>query len=768
MENNVFRYGKPADIPILRVIFNLEYDKLLTMNLLKLTALLLLLTNTAFSKSTEEKSLWYKQPAKNWHEEGLPIGNGRMGAMMLGDPQQDRVQFNEQSLWSGDNNWDGGYQTGDRGFGSYRDFGEFVVDFKNIGSTTAYERSLNIMTGIQSTNFESNGVKFSRQAFASYPDQVLVFHYGSNKKGSLSGKISMSSAQGAVSVAKGNQLLISGQMPNKLSYAANLQVQHMGGKVSVEGNTLVFENCDSFIIYLDARTNYKPDYGSNWRGEDPILSIERELKRASEMGYKKLRSRHIEDFSRLLGGAMIDLGQSDKSLKALPTDLRLKKYKGGGEDLDLEEMLFQFGRYLLVSSSRPGGLPANLQGVWNNSNTPPWASDYHNNINIQMNYWAAESTNLSECHEPLIDFIIATQEPNRIATQKAFGKDTRGWTARTSQSIFGGNGWEWNIPASAWYAQHVFEHWAFTRDRDYLEKVAYPILKEICEFWEDRLKVMPDGLLMVPNGWSPEHGPREDGVMHDQQLVWDLFQNYIDVAKELDLKDSYQVKVAGMQSRLAPNKIGSWGQLQEWQADRDNPDDQHRHTSHLFAVFPGRQINMIETPELANAAVISLRSRSGNYGKNKNTPFTVESTVGEGRGSWTWPWRGALWARLGEGDKAGMMVRGLLTFNMTPNLFASIPPFQIDGNLGMSGAIAEMLLQSHTGTVQLLPALPEKWSVKGSFKGLKARGGFTVDCSWENGKVTSYKISSKTPSKVKVLVNGIEKEIISKKMNSKG
>ncbi|WP_448635150.1 glycoside hydrolase family 95 protein [Pedobacter panaciterrae] len=733
------------------------------MNLLKMTALLLLLTNTAFSKPIDDKSLWYTQPAKNWHQEGLPIGNGRMGAMLLGGTQQDRVQFNEQSLWSGDNNWDGGFETGDHGFGSYRNFGEFVVDFDNIENTTAYKRGLNITTGIQYTNFQSNGVKFSRQAFASHPDQVLVFQYGSSKKGALSGKISMTSAQGAISVAKDNKLLISGQMPNRLKYAANLEVQHTGGKVSVVGNTLVFENCDSFIIYLNARTDYKPDYRLNWRGENPIALIEKEQKSAQELGYKKLLNRHVQDFSQLLERATIDLGQSNQELKNLATDLRLKKYREGGEDPDLEELLFQFGRYLLVGSSRPGGLPANLQGLWNNSNTPPWASDYHTNINVQMNYWAAESTNLSETHVPLIDFIKASLEPNRIATRKAFGKNTRGWTTRTSQNIFGGNGWEWNIPASAWYAQHVFEHWAFTRDRAYLENTAYPILKEICEFWEDRLKLMPDGSLMVPNGWSPEHGPREDGVMHDQQLVWDLFQNYLDVAKEMDLKDNYQLKVAKMQSQLAPNKIGSWGQLQEWQADRDDPDDQHRHTSHLFAVFPGRQINMIETPELANAAVISLRSRSGNYGKNKNTPFTVESTVGEGRGSWTWPWRGALWARLGEGKKAGMMVRGLLTFNTTNNLFASIPPFQIDGNLGITGAIAEMLLQSHTGTVQLLPALPEKWASKGSFKGLRARGGFTVDCSWENGKVTSYKISSNTLSKVKVLINGVEKEILSQK-----
>jgi alpha-L-fucosidase 2 len=358
---------------------------------------------------------------------------------------------------------------------------------------------------------------------------------------------------------------------------------------------------------------------------------------------------------------------------------------------------------------------------------------------------------------------VAQAEPCRIATRKAFGANTRGWTARTSQSIFGGNGWEWNIPASAWYAQHVFEHWAFTQDSVYLRTTAYPVLKEICNYWEDHLKQLPDGSLVVPNGWSPEHGPREDGVMHDQQLVWDLFQNYLDAAKALKTDADYQQKVAAMQQRLAPNKIGKWGQLQEWQTDRDDPDDQHRHTSHLFAVYPGRQISTTQTPELANAAIISLRSRSGNYGKNADKPFTVESTVGDSRRSWSWPWRCALWARLGQGEKAGIMIRGLLTYNVLPNLFTNHPPFQLDGNFGITGAMAEMLLQSHAGEIELLPAVPAAWKTSGSFKGFRARGGFTVDCSWKDGKVIDYKITSKVPQTLRLRVNGEVKEVVSVK-----
>lgn len=750
-----------------------------------LLSISLLISRAALSADSHK--LWYKQPAEKWSDEALPIGNGRMGAMLFGGVEKERIQFNEQSLWSGDNNWDGAYETGDHGFGAYRNFGELILDFNFSGEPIGYSRTLDITNGIHTTTFRINGIPYTCEAFASHPDQVMVFQYTAGKKGALSGKIRMNSAQGATSSAETNGLKFSGEMPNKLKYAAILKVDHQGGKISQKGESLVFENCHSITLFLDARTNYKPDFKADWRGADPIPVIENELASAQAKTYKVLRSNHVRDLSGLLGRVSLNIGTTSADLLALPTDQRLKRYSGVGgpiaapqgnkvnatafdrvkreqkatEDPDLEETMFQYGRYLLVCCSRPGGLPANLQGLWNDSNNPPWASDYHNNINIQMNYWAAESTNLSECQLPLIDYIVAQQEPCRIATRKAFGENTRGWTARTSQNIFGGNGWEWNIPASAWYAQHVYEHWAFTRDNEYLNKTAYPILKEICQYWEDRLKKMPDGSLMVPNGWSPEHGPREDGIMHDQQLVWDLFQNYLEAARALNIDPAYQAKVADIQSHLGPNKIGKWGQLQEWQEDRDDPDDQHRHTSHLFAVYPGRQISLTKTPDLAKAAILSLRSRSGNYGKNENTPFTVESTIGDSRRSWTWPWRCALWARLGEGERAGIMIRGLLTYNTLPNLFCNHPPFQLDGNFGIPAAIAEMLMQSHAGEIQLLPAIPKSWAAKGSFSGLRARGGFEVDCNWEDGKVTNYKVYSAKPQQVKVRVNGELKEITS-------
>jgi len=719
---------------------------------------LLLMAGLSMAQTNKGIELWYTQPAQKWSAEALPIGNGRMGAMFFGGISNEKIQFNEQSLWSGDNNWDGKYDTGDHGFGSYRNFGELNLTFSNLQAATNYSRSLDISTGIHTTSFTANGVNYNREAFASHPNQVMVFCYTASKKGALSGTISLTSAQKVKNLAKGNSLIFNGEMRNKLKHAAEVRVLHNGGTVRISDTCLVFENCSTLTLLLDAHTNYKADYKSDWRGVDPLPLIEKELTAVQNKNFETLRSAHIKDITALLGRATINIGKTDATLLALPTNERLKKYAAGDDDPELESTMFQYGRYLLASCSRPGGLPANLQGLWNDSNTPAWASDYHNNINIQMNYWGAESTNLSECQIPLIDFIKAAEEPCRIATRKAFGEKTRGWTARTSQSIFGGNGWEWNIPASAWYATHVYEHWAFTQDYNYLRKTAYPILKEICEYWEDNLKKMPDGTLMVPNGWSPEHGPREDGIMHDQQLVWELFQDYLEAARAMSIDTEYQKKVEDMLAHLAPNKIGKWGQLQEWQTDRDDPNDQHRHTSHLFAVYPGRQISMTKTPELAKAAILSLRSRSGNYGTNENTPFTVESTVGDSRRSWTWPWRCALWARLGEGEKAGIMIRGLLNFNTLPNLFCNHPPFQMDGNFGITGAMAEMLIQSHAGEIQLIPAIPKTWAAKGSFTGLCARGGYVVNCSWENGKVTNYKIISSRSSKVKVRVNGTLQE----------
>ncbi len=730
-----------------------------------------------------------------WEQHCLPIGNGYLGASMFGGIRSERIVINEKTLWAGGpcencpsyyggNNRDrykyvkqvqeelknGSYEkvlellpqlTGNGDFGSYLLLCDMVLDF-NVpnGEVKNYRRSLDLDKSLYCCEFDIGGVKYTRQAFASYPARVLAFRFTASEKGKLAFSARLEKTHSGEINSEEGIMLYSGQIEDNGMRFDMRGIFKTDGDILITGGTLTVTNATEAVVYITAATDYEMKYPTYRSNTDPATITIPLVEAASRLGWDELYREHLADYSAIYNRVSLELGNDYADM---PSDKLLEAYRNGDRAAmnRLETLYFQYGRYLLISSSREGSLPANLQGVWNESNTPPWCCDYHINVNLQMNYWGAYNTNMAETVPPLVDFLDSLRAPGRVTAKEYYNiisdeaEPENGWTAHTQCSPFGWTApgwdfyWGWSTAAVAWLMQNIWEHYEFTGDKKYLAEKIYPIMRESVKFYTQWLifDEKQNRLVSSPT-YSPEHGPAAIGNTYEQSLIEQLFIDFLKAAEALNTDPELCAKVRDMLPKLDPYHVGKTGLLKEW-FEEDEPDfdsskvqKNHRHISHLMGLYPGKQINN-SRPELMDAAIATMNDRGD------------EST------GWARAYKINLWARTGDGERTYKLLRGLLESCTFVNLWDFHPPFQIDGNFGASAGIAEMLLQSHEEYIRLLPALPDAWK-NGSFKGLCARGGFVINAIWENGEIISAEVFSKNGGELKIELpaNGTVKRII--------